>query len=394
MQEEFWFDDSDDDDDDDDSGIVEYDITSAPNDFNTKTIFDFIESGSVIIPAFQRNYVWDIRRASKLIESLVIGIPVPQVFLYEASRNRFLVIDGQQRLMSIYYFIKQRFPRKEKRAELRRVFDLNSKVPDAALDDDNFFEDFNLLLPRKPTEQQNKLHGVRYGTLGDMKTTFDLRTIRNMIIKQLVPKDDDSSVYELFNRLNTGGMNLTPQEIRASMYHSSFYDMLHRINAKERWRDLLGLPDPDLRMKDIEFLLRGFAMLTANSEYKPSMKQFLNRFSRKARKLSSDDIQYFEQLFMGFLDASKELDSRSFHGKKGRKFNISMFEAIFTAACSGAYDSSSIVVPGIDPAKVKQLRNDESFAQLTKSKTADKSVVSARLKTAKAVLLGSSAGGN
>ena len=104
-------------DDQEESQIDEYDLTSTPNDFNLRTIYDFVESGAVKIPGFQRNYVWDIRRASKLIESLVIGLPVPQVFLYEEARNKFLVIDGQQRLMTIYYFVKQRFPRKEKRAE-------------------------------------------------------------------------------------------------------------------------------------------------------------------------------------------------------------------------------------------------------------------------------------
>ncbi len=101
--------------------IKEYDITTSPNDFNIKTMFDFIESGAVIIPGFQRNYVWDIKRSSKLIESIIIGLPVPQIFLYEEARNRFLVIDGQQRLMSIYYFIKQQFPRNEKRIELRHI---------------------------------------------------------------------------------------------------------------------------------------------------------------------------------------------------------------------------------------------------------------------------------
>src|ERR671918_637764 len=99
--------------------IDEYDLTSTPNDFNVGTIFNFIESGSVKIPAFQRNYVWDVSRASKLIESLLLGLPVPQVFLYEEARNKFLVIDGQQRLMSIYYFMKGRFPRRDKRVELR-----------------------------------------------------------------------------------------------------------------------------------------------------------------------------------------------------------------------------------------------------------------------------------
>jgi uncharacterized protein with ParB-like and HNH nuclease domain len=104
---------------DDDFQIDEYDLTSTPNDFNVLTIVSFIKSGAVKIPGFQRNYVWDINRASKLIESLILGLPVPQIFLYEEARNKFLVIDGQQRLMSIYYFVSQRFPLKEKRGELR-----------------------------------------------------------------------------------------------------------------------------------------------------------------------------------------------------------------------------------------------------------------------------------
>jgi uncharacterized protein with ParB-like and HNH nuclease domain len=114
-----WFDDYAD--EDDELQIDEYDITATPNDFNVSTLFNFIESGAVRIPGFQRNFVWDQVRASKLIESLILGIPVPQLFLYEQARNRFLVIDGQQRLMSIYYFIKRRFPRKEKRVEIRGI---------------------------------------------------------------------------------------------------------------------------------------------------------------------------------------------------------------------------------------------------------------------------------
>jgi hypothetical protein len=88
-------------------------LTSTPNDFNVLTINSFIESGAVKIPGFQRNYVWDIKRASKLIESLILSLSAPQTVLYEEERNRFLVIDGQQRMMSMYYVIKGRFPRKE-----------------------------------------------------------------------------------------------------------------------------------------------------------------------------------------------------------------------------------------------------------------------------------------
>ena len=380
-----WFD-ADADEDEFDGEIVEYDITASPNDFNVKTIFDFIESGSVIIPAFQRNYVWDIKRASKLIESLVIGIPVPQVFLYEEAKNRFLVIDGQQRLMSIYYFIKQRFPKKEKRAELRRIFDAHGAIPKEVLAKDEFFDKFNLALPSKIPDYKNKLHGLNYDTLEEYKTTFDLRTIRNIIIKQMKPENDNSSIYELFNRLNTGGMNLTPQEIRVSVYHSPFYAMLHRVNTQRRWRELLDLADPDLRMKDIETLLRGFAMLTTGSEYKPSMARFLNRFSRQAKTAAEAEIKFLEDLFTSFLSASSQLDASSFHGKTGRKFNITMYEAIFTATCAKAYQEKRLPVDEIDGAKARKLRDDEEFAQLSKSKSADRTVLTKRLQKAKEIL--------
>jgi uncharacterized protein with ParB-like and HNH nuclease domain len=72
-------------DESDEIQIDEYDITAAPNDFNVITIYNFLESGAVRIPGFQRNYVWDLGRASKLIESLILGLPVPQVFLYEVE---------------------------------------------------------------------------------------------------------------------------------------------------------------------------------------------------------------------------------------------------------------------------------------------------------------------
>src|SRR5216684_4576176 len=287
--EKNWFDDYAD--EADEIQIEEYDITAAPNDFNILTIYNFLESGSVRIPGFQRNYAWDLGRASKLIESLILGLPVPQIFLYEAGRNEFLVIDGQQRLMSIYYFIKQRFPRKDKRAELRTIFDEAGTIPDEILHDDSYFENFRLKLAESLPAHPNRFKGLGYATLGNYKTQFDLRTIRNVIIKQNSPQDDDSSMYEVFNRLNTGGINLRPQEIRTSMYHSPFYEMLYRANANPAWRRLLVNQEPDLHMKDVEILLRGFAMLIDGDNYAPSMVKFLNQFSRKCRSQTPEKIQ-------------------------------------------------------------------------------------------------------
>ncbi len=252
--------------DSDNLQVDEYDIAVSPNDFNVMTLFSLVESGAVRIPGFQRNFVWDIWRASRLIESLILGLPVPQLFLYEQERNRLLVIDGQQRLMSIYYFVKKRLPRKDRRTELRRIFDEKGALPDQVLHDDDYFESFVLKLTQTLPERPNKLNGLDYDSLGHYRSQLDLRPIRNIVVKQSAPTGDDSTMFEVFQRLNTGGIALRPQEIRASMYHSDFYDMLSRINAeRSEWRRLLPAEAPDLHMKDVEILLRGFATASPRS---------------------------------------------------------------------------------------------------------------------------------
>jgi uncharacterized protein with ParB-like and HNH nuclease domain len=354
-----WFDDYAD--DVDEIQIEEYDITAAPNDFNISTIYSFLESGAVRIPGFQRNFVWDIGRSSKLIESLILGLPVPQIFLYEVGRNEFLVIDGQQRLMSIYYFIKQRFPKKEKRPELRTIFDQRGKIPDEIIHDDNYFENFRLKLAESLPEHPNKFKGLGYATLGTYKTQFDLRTIRNVIIKQNSPKDDDTSMYEIFNRLNTGGINLKPQEIRTSMYHSPFYDVLYKANSHLEWRRLINIEDPDLHMKDVEALLRALAMLIDGHNYAPSMVKFLNQFSRKSKNNTKEQNTYLSELLDDFFESCEELPDDAFLNKKNGRFNVALFEAAFAATCLNAFKEKRLLDDYLESEDLQKLEEDNQF---------------------------------
>jgi len=365
--------------------IREYDITASPNDFNILTLHSFIESGAVKIPGFQRNFVWDLKRASKLIESVIIGLPVPQIFLYEESRNKFLVIDGQQRLMSLYYFIKGRFPRKEKRVQLREIFDEQSKIPDSILEDDAFFSKFNLQLPHQPPGQPNKLNGLNYATLEDYRTTFDLRTIRNVIIKQNRPEGDDSSIFEIFNRLNSGGVNLTPQEIRISLYHSRFYEMLQKLNLNEGWRQILGLLQPDLHMKDLEIALRGFAMFVEGHNYRPSMASFLNRFSSQCRTYSDQRVAELKGLFEKFVDSCSSLPPRAFYGKFSGKFNVLLFESVFAAQARALAEGRD---KQLDLSRLDSLKEDQEFIEATQKSTTDKANVLTRLKRAQELVIG------
>jgi uncharacterized protein with ParB-like and HNH nuclease domain len=359
VDEEEWFEDYAD--GDEEAQIDEYDITASPNDFNVLTLFSFIESGAVKIPGFQRNFVWDRIRASKLIESLIIGIPVPQLFLYEQARNKFLVIDGQQRLMTIYYFLKRRFPRREKRVELRTIFDQNGHIPEHILADDEYFEDFKLKLSEKLPNAKNRFNGLNYATLGDYRTQLDLRPIRNIVVKQNAPSDDDSAIYEVFNRLNTGGVNLRPQEIRTSMYHSGFYDMLYRVNQDLRWRTLLADQEPDIHMKDIEVLLRGFAMLIEGRNYAPSLVRFLNQFSRKCETNTQDQNLYLERLFLSFLDACMDLPDDAFINVRNNRFNMALFEATFSATCKDAFAERRKLKGKIDKNEINALAMNGDF---------------------------------
>jgi hypothetical protein len=363
---------------------IDYNISASPNDFNVKTLFDFIASGVLKLPGFQRNYVWELKRASRLIESIIMGLPIPQIFLYEKGRNDFLVIDGQQRLMTIYYFIKGRFPRMGKRAELRRIIDREGRVPEEVLANDVYFTSFELDLGTRYVDTPNRLEGLTETTLDpEDRTAFGLKTIRCIFIRQHSPADD-SVMYEIFYRLNTGGMNLTPQEIRASLYSSDFYSMLTAINLDDRWRRLTK-PESDIRMRDMEILLRGFAMLVSGNSYKPPMARFLNSFSETARSFKADDVGYFKSLFEAFLAKCSRLPQGAFQLQTGR-FSASVYEAIFTATCEEAFSQRTFDVLEIDPKKLDGLKQDGAFLKASRSQTTSKDNVSMRLSRARELL--------
>jgi len=367
--------------------LRQYEIISSANDFNILTLFNFIESGVIEIPGFQRNYIWDQKRASKLIESFIIGLPVPQIFLYEKAKNKFLVIDGQQRLMTIYYFMKQKFPRATKRAELRKIFSEQKGIPGQILHDPEYFTNFSLNLPNLDNNEINPLNGQNYNTLIDEhRGSFNLRPIRNIIIRQLSPPDEDSSIYEIFNRLNSGGLNLQPQEIRMSLYPSYFYDKLNIMNNMERWRELYG-KSPHPRMKDVENILRIFAFLTDYENYKGSLNKFLNEFSRKMKSAEVAKVDNIYKLFTKFLEKTNNLDMEIFFSKK-KSFNVLLFEAVFYASCKNAYKGSNLEIKDLTEEKINLIKNNPEFISSTESETGKKHNVEKRFKIAREIMGG------
>jgi Uncharacterized conserved protein len=361
------------------------DVTFVHNDFNVSTIYSLIDSGQVKIPPFQRNFVWEIGTASRLIESIIYGLPIPQVFLYEEKKNEFQIIDGQQRLLSIFFFMKEKFPTKIGKQKLRSKLLGNSKINEEFFENEELFSKFNLKFVPAVSGQKNSLEGLTYSTLEDgIKWDFDYRPIRCVVIKQSSKDPVKEPIYEIFNRLNTGGQKLTPQEIRMSLFHSYFLEKIMDVNDDCRWRRLLNVDKPEIHFKDVESILRGLAMLVSHEEYKPPMYRFLNGFTFDyGDKIA--EVDYLMKLFGAFLDCCSDLDQSDFASKSG-KFNISLFESIFVATCEEEYLKKSFPNKTITKVSIKTLKENYAFQAASQDSVASKNSVRIRIDTAKKIM--------
>ena len=379
MEDNFFDPDSD---EDLDLPISEYDIIASPNDFNVLSYFNFIESGSIIIPGFQRHYVWDIRKASKLIESIIMGLPIPQIFLYEEERNKFLVIDGQQRLLTTYFFMKGRFPKREAKSLVRDSFNHHGRLPKNVLEDDNNFNTFKLKFSRGSAP--SPYEGLTYASLDDLKSTFDLRTIRNIMVKQIAPNNDKSSIFELFNRLNTGGMNLSQQEIRMSLYYGPFVKDVAEMNRNENWRDIIGSP-PDQRQKDVEIILRMLALAESYDKFKKPLSKFINDFCDDNRKSTNNNV--YSDAFSNFAMQLSKIDRDLYLQPKSRRISVPIIESVFVASNEEFIKSKGIVPPKpFDSNDLMKIRSSSKFDKYFTEKTTDVDAVKGRINLAKSVI--------
>ena len=367
--------------------IVEYDITTSPRDLTPANIVDMIDSGIIEIPLFQRNYVWDIKKASKLVESLILGLPVPELFFYTEGddNNTYKIIDGQQRFLSIYFFVKGRFPKTTDSRFMIRDGINEGKELETLLPENKIFKDFALELS-EDASSPSRYNGKKFATLDkDTQIKFRLRRyLRTVVVRQNKPDDNSSSMFEIFNRLNTGGTPLNAQEIRASLYYCDFYKALVRLNAEEKWRALMGKPTQDLHSNDIELILRSIALLKDGDNYAPKMVNFLNSFSQKTKKFTKEETDYFENLFLSFIDSCSLLGEKAFF--RNSRFSKTLFESVFVAACTDAYTNKARVCKKIDPASFDTLKNDEEFISYLLSGSSSSDNIKGRINRAKEVI--------
>ena len=324
-----------------DAPVPIYTIISYPTDPTLEVMVLRMQRDEIQTPGFQRGWVWKHSQASQLIESFLLGLPVPGVFLYrDPTTQHLLVIDGQQRLRTIRGFFE-------------------GNLPDV--------EDFFL------RDVDERWQGKTFQTL-DEHDRIRLRdaVLRAIIVEQAIP-DDGSSVYHIFERLNTGGTHLTPQEIRNSAAHGPFNDLMKDLNADEHWREIFGRREPDRRMRDIELIVRFQALLEDSDNYWKPMKGFLNEFMRKhqrdTRKQPYKD--YFARTAERVVDA---LGQRPFHIRRG--INVAVFDSVMIAFARSEHTPSDI------GQRWNRLLSDKSFDETTRSSTTDVDTVKKRIELA------------
>ena len=210
-----------------------------------------------IQPDYQRKYVWDPKKASLLIESILINIPIPIIYLAATKDNKINVIDGQQRLTSIFSFIDGKFP------------------------DDSTFK---LRGMQVLTELKGKTFQELSEVYQDKIYDYSIRTIT------FDPDSDPDLQYEIFSRLNTGSVSLNEQELRNCVYRGPFNEFVKELATDVEYLQLLGLDGPEKRMKDVELVLRFIAFYkNTYINYKSPMKLFLNETMRT--NMNMDEIE-------------------------------------------------------------------------------------------------------
>lgn len=251
-----------------------YNISSWGADFSYRELINMYEDGDLVKPELQRKYVWGKLEASRFIDSVLLGLPIPSIFLAKTEDNKMLIIDGYQRIMTVFDYVRGIWSGDDKIFKLSNVKEkINTRWK-------------NLAFSELSDSEQRKI-----------KTT----TIHAIIFEQRAPKDDDTSLFQIFERINTSGRTLMPQEIRNCVYQGNLNSLLFSLNKNEIWRKLFGNEKEDSRMRDLEYILRFLALNTPevmqSTKSNISLKKHLNEFMGKKTNNTESKINDFANDF-------------------------------------------------------------------------------------------------
>lgn len=278
----------------DDNQLMAYDIAVFYNTYNLSTLMKWWGE-KLIIPDFQRAYVWSLKQASEFVDSILRGLPVPSMFFYDDRDNsRYLVVDGQQRLNSLYAYIRDQKYAGEK-------FCLKGNI-------------------------HPKWDGKSYEELEDEDRDRLEETLMNItLMRQLMPDDGQSAMYLAFQRINTGGRSLKAQEIRMAVSYGPLAKYIDELSRDQRFDKWDFLRTKSQRMNDDyspiqEFLIKFFAYyLSYPDKFSgASTRSFLDKFfdrqkefdkpKKKRQGVTYFSKQEFEKAFKAAFDIMISLD--------------------------------------------------------------------------------------
>lgn len=274
-------------------------VFTDKKDLALSQIKEMFDDGDIIPqPDYQRDYVMDEKTSSRLIESVLMNIPIPTVYLCEESDGRFSIIDGQQRMTSIVKFLKNEF-------SLRGL------------------------------EELNDLNGKKFA---DLDKTLQ-RTLKSCTLNSIIlTKESQELKYEIFARLNQGSIRLKPQELRNCIYRGSLNNLLESIASNNKILKDLFI-DENRRKNYQEYILRFFA-LRNYQEYSSSMNKTMNNFMATYQNADEDKIKELKDSFNRTIDIIKQVFGNdafcAYDRQKGKymnKFSGSIYDSIIVA-CS------------------------------------------------------------
>jgi uncharacterized protein with ParB-like and HNH nuclease domain len=341
------------------SVAIDYDIASYPSDFTLSGISQMWKDKDIVIPDYQREFVWSIRQSSLLIDSFLCGLPVPPVFFYIDEDNKNLVIDGQQRILSVVFFFEGYFGKEstQGRRQVFRLSGLNEKSPY-----------FNMRFEDLEETSQRKLKQA---------------VLRAVNIRQLNPTGESTSAYHIFERLNTGGTPLKPQEIRNCVFRDGFNNLLKNANTDKNWRKILGKSYIDKHQKDVELLLRVFSLVGAVDDYEKPMKEFLNKAMKKHNAGTSKKVVNFFNAFEQVTELIvKSIGAKPFHLRG--PLNVSALDSVMCVLIENHKRLDAINIKD----KYKSLINNKDFDELTRINTTDTKTVKERIRKVKEFFFG------
>lgn len=333
-----------------------YSITSYGADYPVDSLVKRIVSKDIIVPTFnwnpsertelvgfQRQYIWPRPKADRFIESLLLGLPVPGIFLVKELSGVLLVLDGHQRL-----------------------FTLNS-----------YYEGIINGEEYRLANVQERFSGKRYKDLDiEDRRRLDNSIIHATIIRQDEPVEDQSSIYVIFERLNTGGINLQPQEIRVALYHGDLVRVLQDLNNNKEWRDLYGRKSS--RLKDMEMIVRFFAFFYYSSKYQSPMKDFLNKYMSTNRSLQKQQESDLREIFTLTTQTILEgIGRKSFRPK--RAINAAVIDSLMVGVAKRLVNKGKVNNKELFKTAFDQLMANSDYISSIETGTSQESNVKNRM---------------